>query len=323
VIPIPPTAEILETLQSDVLPGAGGAALVVCAFALLGRWAGVLGSAVAVVVGFAWGNFNFTKLAWEDTGRLLSWKLADDAVGYEYLLRATLLLVVVGLVSRWLGIAAARVLPEPRWWVANVLVWLPRTAAVIVVSGWLTVGDAAKEWTILCPQLAFAMLLIWCTLDALARLGAGAQVAAYQGAALFTAGLVFLHAQSLKSAELAIVLGSAMYGVAVATAAIALHARRPDGTRVPIDASGAVPAGVAFLPGLMFGARPWLTEHAVPPACFWLVALTPLLLLPFVLPPLCRKSGWYIPVSRAVLVVIPLVVALVVVRQYAQMAFEE
>jgi hypothetical protein len=323
VIPIPPTPEILETLQSDVLPGAGGAALVVCAFALLGRWAGALGSACAVVVGFAWGNFTFTKLAWEDTGRLLSWKLADDAVGYEYLLRVALLLVVVGLVSRWLGLAAARVLPERVWWIANVLVWLPRAVAVVAASGWLVIGDAAKEWTILRPQLAFAMLLVWCILDALARMGAGAQVAAYQGVILFTGGLIILHAQSLKSGKLAFVLGSAMYGVAVATAAIALYARRPDGSRVPIDASGAVPAGVAFLPGLMFGARPWLTEHAVPPACFWLVALTPLILLPFVVPPLGRKSGWYIPVSRAVLVVIPLAVALAVVRQYAQMAFEE
>ena len=276
-----------------------------------------------MVVGFAWGNFTFTKLKWEDTGRLLPWKLADDAVGYEYLLRAALLLVAVGLVSRWLGLAASRVLPDRVWWIANVLVWLPRTAAVIAASGWLVIGDAAKEWTILQPQLAVTMLLLWVTLDSLARMGAGAHVAAYQGVILFTGGLIILHAQSLKSGKLAFVLGSAMYGVAVATAAIALHAKRPDGTRTPIDASGAVPAGVAFLPGLLFGARPWLTEHTVPPACFWLVALTPLILLPFVLPPLCRKSGWYLPVSRAVLVVIPLVVALVVVRQYAQMAFEE
>src|SRR5205807_8647466 len=56
-IPAPPTAEVVERLYQFALPAAGGAALVVCVFALLGRWAGALGSAAAVVVAFAWANF--------------------------------------------------------------------------------------------------------------------------------------------------------------------------------------------------------------------------------------------------------------------------
>ncbi len=323
MIPLPPTTEVLSALQQDVLPGAGGAALVVCGFAILGRWAGALGSAVAVVFGFAWGNFTFVKLKWEDTGRLLPWKMEDDAVGYEWLPRAALLLVVVGLVSRWLGLLAARALPEQRWWGANVLVWSPRIAAVVVASGWLTIGDAAKEWPVLRPALVVAMLLAWVTLDALARSGAGTQVAAYLGAMLFTGGVIFLYAHSAKSTELAVVLGSALFGVAVAGTAIAAHSAKSDGSASHIDVSGAVPAGVAFVPGLLLGARPWLTAQDVPPACFWLVALAPLVLLPVLIPAVSRKSGWYVPIIRAVLVLIPLVAAALLAGEYAQMAFEE
>ena len=355
--PLPPAKDVLEALQQDVLPGAGGAALVVCVFALLGRWAGALGSAVAVVLGVVWGNVksSYEKLTWEETWRLRPWKLPDDADGRDWLLKAALLLVVVGLLSRWLGLIAARVLPESRWWGANLLVWAPRVAAVIVVSGWLTVGEVAQKrpadappaaeagkaeetikvavttaWPLLRPQLALAMLLLWVVLDSLARAGAGAQVAAYQGAALLAAGAIILYAHSAKSAELAILLGSAMFGVAVATAVVAFPAVKSDpdawrfGSDVEgFDASGAVPAGVAFLPALLFGVQPWLNEHTVPPACFWLVALAPLVLLPFVLPPLARKTGWYVPVTRAVLVLAPIVAALVVAGQHAQMAFEE
>jgi hypothetical protein len=313
---------VLEALQQDVLPGAGGAALVVCGFALFGRWISAFGSAVAAVFGFVWGNFTFAEPKWEGTGRLLQWKLEDDAVGYEWLLRAALLLVVVGLVSRWLGLVAARLLPERRWWGANLLVWAPRAAAVILASGWLTIGDAVQEWPLLRPQLALAMLLVWVALDGLARSGAGAQAAAYQGAMLLTGSVIFLHAHNSKSAELAMILGSALFGVAVATAAIATYAPQPEEYEPKFDTSGAVPAAVAFLPGLLLGARPWLATTAVPGTCFWLVALAPLVLLPFQIPALARKSDRPIAVARAILVLLPLIVAVSMAREHAQMAFE-
>jgi hypothetical protein len=330
VIPLPPTKEVLETLQQDVLPGAGGAALVLCAFALLGRWAGALGSAVAVVFAFAWGNLknNFEKLTWEATWRLIPWKLPDDADGRDYLARAALLLVAVGLVSRWLGLLAGRYLPERQWWGANVLVWAPRIAAVVVASGWLIIGESANAWPMLQLQIAGAMILGWVALDSLARSGAGAQVMAYLGAMLFTGGVIFLYAHSLRSAELAILLGSAMFGLALAAGAIAYPPVRDpdawvfDSDFVALDLSGAVPAGVAFLPGLLLGARPWLAQNDVPPHCFWLVAFAPLVLLPFVVPALGRKTGWQVAIVRAVLVLAPLVAAVVLTGQHAQMSFE-
>lgn len=319
-----------------MLPAAGVAALVVCAFGLLGRWAGSLASAAAVVVAFLCGNFTLGNLTsddpkptWANTGRLLPWKLADDAVGYEWLLRAALLLLIVGLVSRWLGLLVARSLPERQWWGANVMVWAPRLAAVFMASGWLTLGDAAKEWPWLRWQLAGAMIVGWVALDGVARSGAGAQAAAYQAVMLLTGGMIILYAHSLKSAELAIVLGSAMFGVAVATAAVAFAPVKSDPDAwmfdtelVRFDTSGAVPATVAFLPGLLLGARPWQTVNDVPDACFLLVAFAPAVLLLFVIPAVARKTGLVVALFRAALVLAPLVAAVVIASRHAQMAFE-
>ena len=116
--PLPPTKYVLEALQNDVLPAAGGGALVLCLFLLLGRWAGALGSAAAIAVAFLWSNFTLTLLkfdekpTWDNTARLLPWKPGENAPGWHWLPLAALLLVVVGLLSRWIGIAARRTLPD-------------------------------------------------------------------------------------------------------------------------------------------------------------------------------------------------------------------
>ena len=56
---LPPTALVLETLGQFALPAAGGAALVYVLFLALGRWAAALGSAAAIIVGYAAANFTF------------------------------------------------------------------------------------------------------------------------------------------------------------------------------------------------------------------------------------------------------------------------
>src|SRR4051794_28272433 len=108
---LPPAADVLGPLHDAVLPGAGGAALVVCLFLVLGRWAGAVGSALAVAVAFAWANYTFAAVSWDDTGRLVPWKAGPDAPAWHWLARAGLLLVAVGLISRWIGLVAARWLP--------------------------------------------------------------------------------------------------------------------------------------------------------------------------------------------------------------------
>ncbi|HVL12405.1 MAG TPA: hypothetical protein VM529_07560 [Gemmata sp.] len=316
---LPPPKLILESLQTDILPAAGAGALVMCAFLLLGRWAGALGSAAAVVVAFLAANFTLDKLdfeeepTWAKTWRLVPWKPAEEAPGWHWLPRAGLLLVAVGVVSRWIGLLAARKLPERLWWGANLLVWAPRVAAVVIASGWLSSGKAASapEWASLQYQLAAAMLAVWVALDGVARSDAGAEAAAYQGAIFFAGATLIVYAHSKFFMDFAVILSFALFGIAAA-AGIGRG-----------DTSGAVPATVAFLPGLMFAIQPSMETHKVPPVAFWLVALAPLMLLPFLVPALWRRTNdVYVRAGRAALVLAPLVAALVLAAQNETLAFE-
>jgi hypothetical protein len=171
------------------------------------------------------------------------------------------------------------------------------------------------------------MFLAWVALDGFARsapppeddgtpnrepdVSRGAEAAAYLWMAFFAAGAILIHAHWEGMMRVALVLSSAMFGVAVA----AWAAR--------VDASAALPAGVAFLPGLMLAARSSLPDNAVPTESFWLVALAPLVLLPFLVPFLARRSAWYLRVLRALLVLAPLVTAVVLAAKYETIATQD
>lgn len=324
-MPLPPLKDVLEQLQNAVLPAAGGAALLLCAFLLLGRRAGALGSAAAVVFGFVCGNFTLAKLegaapTWESTWRLVRWTPSEEgALGTDWLVRAGLVLVVVGLVSRWFGHLAERALPNRYWWGPYAVVWLPRVVAVFVASAWLVRGGAAEapEWAFLRWAIVAVMLLMWVALDGLSRAGTGSQTAVYASAMLMTGAALLLYAHTAKLMEVAVILGSALFGVALASA----RARSGPEGHEP-DTSGAVPAAVALLPGLVLGARPGLTTE-VPAVAFWLVALAPVLLLPFLSPAITRTHGRWAPVLRAALLLMPLVIAVALAARYETLAFEE
>jgi hypothetical protein len=89
------------------------------------------------------------------------------------------------------------------------------------------------------------------------------------------------------------------------------------------DTSGAVPAGAVFLPGLIFGTRPSMVPHEVPPLALWLVALMPLVLLPFAVPALARGNGWMPRIARVLLILAPLIAAIVLATQHEKLAFDE
>jgi hypothetical protein len=89
------------------------------------------------------------------------------------------------------------------------------------------------------------------------------------------------------------------------------------------DTSGAIPAGVVFLPGLVLGGRPSLADNLVPASCFWVLALAPVVLLPFLIPALARRNGWLVRIARPLLVLAPVVVAIVLAAQHEKLAFEE
>ena len=317
--PLPPLKFALQAVQNDVLPAAGAGALVLCLFLALGRWAAALGSAVAVAVAVVAGNFTFDKLkptdkpTWANTDRLVPFVPEGNPAGWNWLPRAALVLLVVGLLSRWAGLAVGRSLPDRRWWVANVIVWVPRIVAVVVVSGWLVEGPAAAGWHWLQFNLALVMIVTWATLDTFARSSpaVGVEVALYQAAIFLTAGVVFLYAHFAKMTDLATILGCALFGIAAA----AWIGRA--------DTSGAIPATVAFLPGIVLGTRPSLPDNNLPAACFWLVALAPLVLAPFLIPALARKTGWRWPAIRAGLVLILLLTVVLLAGKYEVVAYDE
>jgi hypothetical protein len=159
--------------------------------------------------------------------------------------------------------------------------------------------------------ISATMLLHWVVFDSLARSDCGAEAAAFQSAALFAAGMVMLYSHTAKFAELGIALGCALFVVAVATAIGKLNA------------SGAVPAGVAILPGLMLATRPSLPDNTIPPTSYWLIALAPLVLTPFLIPRLARQHGWLARIVRAALILTPLVIAVALAARGEKLPWEK
>lgn len=313
--PLPPAKDVIDAVLGTALPAAAGAALVVCVFLSFGRWAAALGSAVGVVVGFGWANVGGELSTaqpsdWWRPGRVVPWSAAPEAPVWHGLPWAGVFLLAAGLASRWVGLLTARHLDERRRWGAELLVWAVRAGVVAVVAPGLVPAAWAAETLWLKPALVAAMLALWVALDGVARDRAGSEVAAYLAAAFFAAGAVLLYHHTARFMDLAVMCGCAAAGVAVASFP----------TRA--DASGAVPLGVVGLPGLMLNGR-YLVDSQVPVASFWLVALAPLGLLPSFIPVIARQPRWLVVPLRALLVLAPLVVAVVLAAQHEKLAFEE
>lgn len=300
--PLPPLALVLELLGEYLLPAAGGAALVYAFFLSMGRWAAALGAAAASVVGYAWANFNFTALEWDGTFRLIPWN-PNALSTWQFLPKAALILLGVGLASRWLALALGPVIPERRWWVPSLAVWVPRWVAVLIVSRWLIPAPIAEDHAWMKPALASAMLLAWIALDGTARSGASAQTALGLAATFFAAGTVIIYAHSTRFMDVALVLGAAFLGIGIVSRIASA------------DASGALPAAVGFLPGLMLNVR-YQTESLVPLASFWLIALAPLAWLPLVIPRVARQNRWLLGAARFALLGIPLAIAVALALKY-------
>jgi hypothetical protein len=160
------------------------------------------------------------------------------------------------------------------------------------------------------PALVVAMLALWVALDGVARDRAGSEVAAYLAAAFLAAGVVLLYHHTARFMDIAVMCGCAAAGVALAAFP----------TRA--DTSGLVPLAVVGLPGLMLHGR-YLVESQVPVTSFWLVALAPLALLPFLIPVVGRQSRRFVVPLRALLVIAPLIAAVVLAAQHEQVAFAE
>jgi hypothetical protein len=301
--PLPPTPLILSTLQEYALPAAGGAALAFASFLAVSRRLAMLGAAVAIAFGFAWANFQFgpfeedgdKRLIWENCHRLIAWK-PNERYAWHFLPRAALLLLIVGLVSRTLAY------PFRRGRVHPVLAWLPRAVAVFFAAGWVVPAPWAEEHSWIRPALSAVMLFSWVAWEKTSAVAIAA--------AFFAAGGVAIYAHSQLFMNIALVLAFAFFGIAVVA-----HA-------VKVDASGAIPAAVGFLPAFMLNVR-YQSESQVPLAAFWLVGLAPLAFLPTLVPRIARQPRWVVLPLKAMLILLPLAIAMVLALEYEQLPPEE
>ena len=310
--PIPPAELLIDIARQDALPAAGAATFVFAAGMAFGRWNAAFAAAFAMVAGYVAANFQPVEhgepLTLETTHRLIPW--VPDKPTFHSLPKAALVLTLVGLTSRWLGLIAGAILPKRFWWVPSLVVWVPRWAAVLVVGSWVIPQPMLEANAWIKPALGAAMLLMWIAADAPARSGAGDQVAGLLAACFLAASLVFIYAHSKRFMELATALGCGFAGIA----AVARVARA--------DTSGAVPAAVGFLPALVLNVR-YQTESQVPVAAFWLLALAPLGMLPFLIPRVTRQNRWIVGSLRALAVLLPLAIAAVLALQFEQLPPEE
>jgi hypothetical protein len=297
----PPLDDILLALKHTVIPAAAGASFVLALVLAVSRRWSALGSAVAILASMAYANWVELRLPWK-----------PDTLAWHWLPKAAAVLVVVGLITRWLGQLWNVATGARKWgWLSNGIVWLPRLVAVVVIAGWLVPERASEPNAWLIPAFAVVTFLEWVILDSISRAGHGSSVAFFQSAMLMAAGVVILYAHSARFMDVGVMAAMAYFGIAV----VSIAAR-------PVDVSGSIPAGVVLLPGLLLSTKLG-TESKVPDYSFWLAALAPLVLATWLVPALSRKNGWINYGLRWLVVLIPLVIAVILAGQKETLPWEE
>ncbi len=315
--PLPPTDDVVAALRVTVIPAASVAAFVFALFLALGRRASALGSALAVLAGMAYANWIELRLPWNPDAA------KPVRIAWEWLPRSALLLVSVGLATRGLGRAwhhavetwwnrrlAGSKSPDGRIDGSTAIVWLPRLTATIVVAAWL-VPDRLREpepW--LLPAFAVTAFVGWIILDALARGGRSISVSFALAAVFFAASIVILYSHSARFMDASVMAGAAFLGLGI----VGFIAR-------PADCSGAIPAAVVLLPGLILSTKAG-TESQVPLASVLFIALAPLALALWLIPAVAQRNGALAHSIRMILVLIPLVIAVLLAGRVESLPWE-
>jgi hypothetical protein len=177
--------------------------------------------------------------------------------------------------------------------------WIVRAGTALALTWWVIPVEARTELTWLAPAFAAVVLLEWGVLDSLAAQPPGGTVPFALALTFGAASGVLIHAGTARLTDVAIVLASALTGIAL----VAWWRRA--------DASGAMPAVALLLPGvLLLGQQETFSEvswHA-----FALAAGAPLLLAVTV--PLRRWEGVGLRLVQLTLVLLPLAAALYLAR---------
>jgi hypothetical protein len=258
-------------LHSGLLPALVSAAILVGVLFAGRVRAAFFGTGLAFAGGFAVAAFREVL------------PLKPGLAAWHWLPAAALLALVAGGVAR----------PLP-WRTGRRLLW----GAAAGLTAWLLVPSSLAEtwWAI--PTLGLVILAEWDLIDRLALTTPGGQVPLFLAAAFLAGSLVILHAHSGRLAEVALIAGGALTGLAV----VAWWAR--------IDCAGVVPAAVVLLPGVLLAGQTE-TYSDVPDSAFALVALAPLVLVVTLAEGLHHWPRLRVALLRGILILVPLVSALV------------
>jgi hypothetical protein len=255
-----------ELAREAVLPAAGASGLL---FYALVRWRGPAvaapAAALALAAGFLLGNRLRGAVA-----------LREDTADLHRAVYAAGAALLVGLLAR-----APRLPVTARWAL--------RAAGAALAAWWLT---AVVPEELPLPGWKIAVLLFgaWAVCEQAPQGPLALALAA------LAAAVVLLHAHTARLAEAALLLASALAGLALVAPA--------KGT----DAGGSVPGAAVLLAGLLLSGH-GTTYSEVPPSCFLLIGAAPLALAPTLLPFSCRLAGPRLGLLRAGLVLAPLAVA--------------
>ncbi|HEY2786097.1 MAG TPA: hypothetical protein VGJ05_14105 [Fimbriiglobus sp.] len=272
---LPPRHLVEDAVLHGVLPPAGAAAVVLgVALVAFGRKAAPVASAVAFVAALAVALYAKPVVPWiPNLLKRVEWIPVLAAGG-----------ALAGMFGRCSGFAWQTVL-----WTTVVALGIAKVCP----------GKYLQDpwWAV--PSGAMLVSLVGFIPAVLSRRNPGACIPFAISACLFAAGGVALFAHSALLMDLAVLSGSAFFGLA----AVCLFCR--------VDVSGALPGAAVVLGGVLLSAYYDMDEECkVPASSFLLVAGAPLLLAVAYLPIVNRLGGWKLRTVQLVCVCAPLAYAL-------------
>lgn len=172
--------------------------------------------------------------------------------------------------------------------------WLLRAAATLTAACLVIPAKAQEDLSWLLPAFTLLVLAEWAILEPLAADPPGGTVLFCAAMAFLVASMVLIQAAWASKADVAIVLCSALTGLAIVA-----------GWR-RVDGGGAIPAVALLLPSLMLMGQQE-TRSDVPWQAFALTACAPLTLAASL--PLRRWQSVWLRILQLVLILLPLGVA--------------
>lgn len=175
--------------------------------------------------------------------------------------------------------------------------WQIRNASVLLAACLLV--PPTLRANVICILFLFVVvaLIQWALMEELGKSMPGGWLAASMGIALFGLGGVSLYAHSAKESDIAVILGSSCFGVALGA------------WKRKADSSGIAPAVAIVLPGLAILGK-YLTFSEVPRSSFVLAALAPCALAVMLITRIGRLRGIARPLVGMAVVLIPMAIAL-------------